>query len=322
MVETAHDSQLPGQLALMRQFVERKLEPWPEFQACLVVGSVAHGEARADSDVDCVFLFDPLDERMVPAEFVWSPTTDTYSTIFEVDALAVGGVQIDAKRMSVAQFRSLAWEDGFKHELASAILLFDREAKIAPLLAERLRYPEPLRLERIREHYVEADRFSEEWRVQSWLRRGGPLCAHEQLTVALEEIIALLHAYNRTWLPWRYRRLISTLKLPWLPDGFAESVQSILCEVAPTEESVARRGRRTVDLLETVADQLRAEGLLTNVSDVFAATHTALGYAHNMEAWQQAHRELLIQRGSSVAPPEGEQEGDRACDRSARREAD
>ncbi len=301
MIEIAHDSHVPRALALMRQFVERNLEPWSEFQAALVVGSVAHGEARVDSDVDCIFLFDPLDERIVPAEFVWSPTTDTYSTIFEVDALAVGGIGIDSHRMSVAEFFSSEWEEGFKHELALAIVLFDREAKIAPLLAERLRYPDSLRLERIREHYFEADSCSEEWRVRAWVKRGGPLCAHEQLAVALEEIIALLHAYNRTWLPWRYRRLISTLKLRWLPEGFAESLPAILCEVAPTEESVARRGRRTVDLLETVADQLRAEGLLTNVPDAFAAAHTALGYAHNMGAWHQAHREQLRERGSSVA---------------------
>ena len=307
MVETAHDSHVPRALAQTRQFIERKLEPWPEFQAGLVVGSFAHGEARVDSDVDCIFLFDHPDERIVPAEFVWSPTTDTYSTIFEVDALAVGGIQIDARRMSVAQFCSSEWEDGFKHELASAIVLFDRERTIAPLLAQRLQYPDSLRLKRIREHFFEADRCSQEWQVRAWVRRGGPLCAHEQLAVAMEEIIALLHAYNRTWLPWRCRRLISTLKLQWLPDGFAESVPAILCGVAPSEESVARRWQRTVDLLKTIADQLQAEGLLTNVSDAFATAHTALGYAHNMGAWEQAHRELMLERGSSVAPRGGEQ---------------
>ena len=65
-----------SQVALMREFVRRKLEVWPEFVAALVVGSIAHGEARSDSDVECVLVFDPLDEAIVPAEFVWVPATD------------------------------------------------------------------------------------------------------------------------------------------------------------------------------------------------------------------------------------------------------
>jgi hypothetical protein len=75
---------------LARCFVERRLVPWPEFRAALVVGSVAHGEARPTSDVDCLFVFEPLDVRIVPAEFVRRPDTDTVHDIFSVDA-AFGG---------------------------------------------------------------------------------------------------------------------------------------------------------------------------------------------------------------------------------------
>ena len=51
---------MPGHAAidLARQFVERKLEPWPAFEAALIKGSTAHGEAREDSDVDMVLVFD------------------------------------------------------------------------------------------------------------------------------------------------------------------------------------------------------------------------------------------------------------------------
>src|ERR687887_207831 len=71
-------------IELTRCFVQRKLVPWPEFRAAFIVGSVAHREARPDSDVDCLFVFDRLDERIVPAEFVWCPDTDAIYTIFEV----------------------------------------------------------------------------------------------------------------------------------------------------------------------------------------------------------------------------------------------
>ncbi len=59
--------QVHSQIELMRRFVHRKLEVWPEFVAGLIVGSLAHEEARPDSDVDCVLVFDKLDEAIVPA---------------------------------------------------------------------------------------------------------------------------------------------------------------------------------------------------------------------------------------------------------------
>ncbi len=288
---------IDGLIELTRLFVQRKLEIWPEFTAALIVGSVAHGEARANSDVDCVFVFEHVDERLVPAEFVWFPAMDTYHTIFDIEASDVGGVQIDAKRLSMAQFAMDEWEEGFKHDLASAIVVFDRNGTIAPLLEKRLQYPDSLRLARICEHYGWAGYYSEEWRVQAWSKRGGLLCTHDQLTAAFEEIVRLLHAYNRTWLPWRYRWLISVQKLPWLPDGFEEDARVIQSDLALTEESLTQRQKAVAHILDTIGCKLRVERLLADPAQAFLATHPELGYAHNMEAWKRGHRELLKERG-------------------------
>jgi hypothetical protein len=95
--------------------VQRKLEVWPEFVTALNVGSVAYNEARPQSDVDCIFIFDPLDECIVPAEFIWVPSTDTYHTIFEMDAAEDGGIQIDATRMALENLRQEEWDEGRKH---------------------------------------------------------------------------------------------------------------------------------------------------------------------------------------------------------------
>lgn len=292
---------LPGYvdrlIKLTGLFVQRKLERFPEFTAALIIGSVAHGEARADSDVDCVFVFECMDERLVPAEFIWSPTTDTYHTIFEVDASEVSGVHIDAKRVSAAQFFADEWTEGFKHDLASAIVVFDRNGTITPFLGKRLEYPDLLRSSRIHEHYGQANYYSEEWRLRAWVKRGGLLCAHDQLTAAFEEIIRLLHAYNKVWLPWRYRWLISAQRLPWLPDGFEKSMQMIQTNVALTEESLMQRQKAIAILLHVVGSRLQAEGLLANHGEVFQATHPELGYAHNMGAWSKGHQEFLRERG-------------------------
>ena len=99
-----------GLVRLTRLFIDRDLEVWPEFRAALIGGSLAPGENRVDSDVDCIFVFDQLDERVVPAEFVWVPQTGSYHSIFEVEASDVGGVQIDAWRVSTEEFRSTTWQ--------------------------------------------------------------------------------------------------------------------------------------------------------------------------------------------------------------------
>jgi hypothetical protein len=144
-------AQSDSPIELMRQFVHRELEHWPEFVGALVVGSVAHGEARPDSDVDCVLVFDPLDEAIVPAEFVWVRTTDTYHTIFEVEASEVGGIQIGAKRVALDAFHQDPWSEGLKHDLAHAVILSDRHGAVAGILDARLAYPESLRSTRIQE---------------------------------------------------------------------------------------------------------------------------------------------------------------------------
>ena len=288
-----HDSPVE----MMRQFVQRKLEVWPEFVAALVVGSVAHGEARPDSDVDCVLVFDPLDEAIVPAEFVWVPATDSFHTIFEVEASEVGGIQIDAKRVALDEFRQGAWPEGFKHDLAHAIVLHDRNRTVTGIIEQHVAYPESLRLTRIADHLGWAGYYLEEWRLLGWIERGGIEGAHDQVTAAFEELVQLLHACNREWLPWRYRWMTSAQRLPWLPDGYAQRRVEITSRVSPDRESVLARRNAVISLLDETRDRLESEGLLAGDDEAFIASHPGLGYAHNFDAWQRANRELLEERG-------------------------
>ncbi len=289
--------QVDSQLELMRRFVVRKLNVWPEFEAALIVGSVAHGEARTDSDVDCVLVFDKLDEAIVPAEFVWKPDTDSFHTIFEVEASDVGGIQIDAKRVALDDFRSHEWSESFKHELAHALVLYDRRQSVAEILKERLAYPESLRLSRIGDHLGWAAYYLEEWRLLGWIDRGGIESAHDQLTAAFEELIQLLHAYNREWLPWRYRWMVSAHQLAWLPKDYQQSVAGITSRVSANKASVFERRRAIASLLDDTLVRLQSEGHLAGSDEAFVAAHPGLGYAHNFDDWREAHRILLKTRG-------------------------
>lgn len=286
-----------SQMELMRRFVHSKLEVWPEFVAVLIVGSVAHGEARSDSDVDCVLVFDKLDEAIVPAEFVWVPATDSYHTIFEVEASDVGGIQIDAKRVALDDFQRQEWPESFRHELANALVLYDRHQSVAEILKKRVAYPESIRLSRVRDHLGWAEYYLQEWRLLGWIDRGGIEGAHDQLTAAFEELIQLLHAYNRVWLPWRYRWMASAQRLSWLPDGYSQRAIEITSQVAANKESVLKRRSEIISMLDDTLARLQSEGLLAGPHEAFIAAHRGLGYAHNFDAWRGAHQKLLRMRG-------------------------
>lgn len=280
------------QIELMRRFVHHKLEAWPEFVAALIVGSVAHGEARSDSDVDCVLVFDKLDEAIVPAEFVWVPASDTYHTIFEVEASDVGGIQIDAKRVALDDFRRQEWSESFKHELAHALVLYDRQQLVAEILKQRVAYPESVRLSRIRNHLGWTEYYLEEWRLLGWIERGGIESAHDQLTAAFEELIQLLHAYNKEWMPWRYRWMVSAQGLAWLPDDYPQRAVEITSRISPNQESVLKRRSEILSMLDDIHDRLQSEGLLAGADEAFIAAHPGLGYAYNFDAWRDAHQKL------------------------------
>lgn len=287
-----------AQIELMRQFVHRRLEPWPEFVAALIVGSVAHGEGRPDSDVDCVLVFDALNEAIVPAEFVWVPDTDTYHTIFEVDAVEAGGLQIDAKRVALDDFLHREWPESFKHELADAIILFDRHGVVGKILEKRVSYPESLRLSRLQDHLGWAQYYVDEWRLLGWIERGGIEGAHDQLTAAFEELLQLLHVYNGKWMPWRYRWMISARNLPWLPEDYPQKSVEITSRISPTRESVLNRRTEIVSLMDDILDQLQSEKLVADSRDAFISAHRGLGYAHNFNAWREAHQKLQESRPS------------------------
>lgn len=283
-------------MQMTRRFVQRNLEPYPPFIAAVIVGSVAHHEARTDSDVDCIFVFDDVDERLVPTEFAWSFATNTYHSIFESVADAAERIQIDAKRLSLVQFADGEWDEGLRHELAACIIVSNRRNILTSVMQERLRYPETLRRERIHDHYGRADYYVSEWRLLAWIQRGGLACAHDQLTAAFEEILHLLHASNMVWMPARARWLLSALNLPCLPEGFAGTAMDILARGSLTEEHLTARRRIIAHLLDSIGSRLRAAGLLTDAAEAFRTTHPALGYAHNMVEWHHAHQEFVRTR--------------------------
>lgn len=283
-------------MSLFELLVDRHLVPVPSFVGAVVIGSRVHDEHRADSDVDCVLIFEDVDERVIPGEFVWVPDDDSFHSIFEVEADEVGGAQVDAigRRVGWVEFSEEPWPEGLTHDLARSRVVFERGRDVPGLIARRTRYDEDLRLQRLGEATQWLDYHLTPWRLERWVPRGGLLCAHDQLDACLEELIAALHAYNRTWMPWRYRRLASALKLPWLPSGFEGRVEALRADSSAASLDARSATLRTLQA-ELLA-RLDEDGLGDAVRIQWSLPFRGLGFASSMDAWREAHAQWVSEQ--------------------------
>lgn len=181
--------------ALLSELIERHLLVAPEFVGLIVVGSRVHEEARSDSDLDVIVLFESVDERIIPGEFTWDADTDSFHSIFD-DVASARAIQVDAigRRIAWQDFSTQEWPEGLKHDLARAAVVVQRGQDVAALLADRTRYPDELRIRRLGDSMGRAEYLLEGWRLERWPDRGGWLAANDQIDAALDELVVGLHA--------------------------------------------------------------------------------------------------------------------------------
>ena len=66
----------------LARFVQQEIITEASVQGVVVIGSVAKGIARADSDIDAVVFLEPFDLYAIPAEFKWRAEDGTFHGIF------------------------------------------------------------------------------------------------------------------------------------------------------------------------------------------------------------------------------------------------
>jgi hypothetical protein len=293
---------------LAREFVERKLVPWAAFEAALITGSVGHGEARLNSDVDMILVFDPLDVRIVPGEFVWTPVaSDDFHPIVgagAVEATEVGGIQIDAKRRSLDYIEKGDLADGFKHELAHALVLFDRSGRVGRILARRLAFPIDRRRALALRHrewaWIHQSKVSAKTRDR-WLGRVGWAGVVDVLVGGLEEVVLLIHACNGEFPPYRYRSLLSMQQLDWVPRDFSRFRDAVLVPATGDAEANVAYACEAFDVVLSQVDaRFRELDWAEDAGNVWVQSHPELGFAYNMDQWKRAHQALLAERDEAA----------------------
>jgi len=205
----------------MQTLVERVLAPADATQAVLVIGSVANGLARPDSDIDAIVWFEPYDPYIVPAEFIWRPSDGSYRSIFADEADRDEDAQFDLHRLDRAVWArpGHVWPEGLLSELSSAWWAYCRAPEVAAWLQARIAYPDTLRRSRLDEALPFLDQHLAGDGPRRCWETLGPLVAHNRLLAALDRLVLALHVYHSRWLPWRGREIEHLLRLPWLPEG-------------------------------------------------------------------------------------------------------
>ncbi len=276
-------------------FIRREVIPESSIQGLVVIGSVAKGIARADSDLDAVVFLDPFEPYAIPAEFKWRPVDGTYHGIF---SHVENYIQLDLKRLDLQEWSkpTHVWPESLCAELSEGWLAFARNNFIHELIAERTCFTDEIRQERLADAIVHLDWLLDASTTERTWATLGAQVAHYRLHHACDYLLQGVFAYNRRWRTLRSRELSDLLKLPWLPEKFDTHLT-----LATNALSVTKAGyEKRVTLLRRFFNELVAkcqqDGLFgcNAVSEAFIRQHDEPGRDWNMVEWNKKHRERSI----------------------------
>lgn len=264
------------------------LVPHQSVSAVVVVGSVAAGLARADSDIDAIIFMDPLDLHVAPAEAIWRPADDTYHSIFSDDPDLVDGIQLDFTRLDLTTWREPKhhWPEHTRAALADGWVAFDRTGEVSALLVERTSMSEQQRRQILDEVLVAAAGLLRPDPVSAWTILG-PAETFDRLQTAYEELVRGLFAYNRKWRPWRGRALRSLTRLTYLPQAVADDLEGAVRTAGDDSTAYEARSRLLGLALDQLIDQLHRHDDYgpDAVSEAFRRLHDEPGRAWNVDEW-------------------------------------
>ena len=269
----------------LQQFIDAVLAPEPSVKALIIVGSVATGVARPDSDIDGFLLLDPYDDYVVPAEFLWRPSDGSFTGIFDDEY--PDSIQLDLTRRDFDTWADpeRLWDEGERAALAEGWLAFDRTGTMAEVILERTAYDNTQRLAMLDAAIVAVDHICHDDSPARTYATLGPLVAHDRISAAYDDLVGALFAYNRRWLPWRARRTSYLLDLPWLPERFGERA------VMAVGGEYGQRVASLKALYDDLIARLEADGTYGDdpISEAFIRTHDEPGRSWNMAEWNARH---------------------------------
>lgn len=280
--------------AELSDYIRREVIDDMVVQGIVVIGSVAKGIARANSDIDAFVFLDPYDQYAVPAEAKWNPATGAF---YGIMSHVEGAIQLDFKRVDLGKWSESAhvWPEAVRAELSEGWVAFDRFGRIGPLIENKT-------------HYSDAEcqtRLDESLTLINWLLSEaltgrpyetlGAAVAHYRLHSTFDYLIQAIFAVNRRWRTLRSRELSDLVALPWLPPNFEADLFLAMNALSYNKNGYQRRTLALNRFFKAVVAKCQEEGLYRDkpLEEAFIRQHDEPGRDWNMDAWEQAHIDRL-----------------------------
>ncbi len=276
----------------LSRFIQQEIVIGTPIQGVVVIGSVAKGIARDDSDIDAVVFLEPFDLYAIPAEFKWRPEDGTFHGIFsDVE----NSIQLDLKRLNLQEWSNPThvWPESLCAELSEGWPAFDRNNHIQKLVAERTYFSDEMRQERLDDAIVHIDWLLRDSAVEKTWETFGVKIAHYRLHSVYDYLTQALFAYNRHWRTLRNREIPDLLKLPWLPERFDEQLLLATNALSMTKDGYQQRVAILRHFFNELVTECQQAGIYSGdaVSEAFIRQHDEPGRNWNMDEWNKKHRE-------------------------------
>lgn len=252
----------------------------PSVLAVVLGGSVASGISTADSDID-LYVYSrgpvPLDFRAsipetdgAPPEIgnaFWEPGDEWIdgATGIGVDVMFRDPRWIEEQldRVLIRHEGSVGYSTCFWHNVATSVVLFDREGWFARLQERaRVGYPEPLRRAIVAKNLplLRHNQSSFRHQLARALSRGDRTSVNHRVAALLASIFDILFAANRLTHPGE-KRLVEVLeaRAAVLPRGFRGQVEAILEAAGQGSAELLPRVDELVDGVEAVVREAGVE---------------------------------------------------------------
>ena len=232
--------------------IERAVERFradPEVEAVVVGGSVAHGLARDDSDVDFLLVLDESALASRPAR-----------AFADVELADYEGGYADVKLVSRPFLAEVAERgaEPARWEFADSFVAWSRVDGVGAALAAASRYPEEEREAKI--HDFAAHAVIGVWFLREAQKRGNRyLATYGASRTALWAGRAVL-AHNRRLFPSHKWFLAELARCPEQPAGLLEAIDGLLAEPAP---------ERGAALVESVHDAVGVHPTIGDGANAF-----------------------------------------------------
>ena len=300
--DNPHSRRKVGQV---RAFIAARLAGEPSFRGAVVTDSVAHGDARADSDVDMFLIFRPLDLAVVPGDFVWSPQLDCYFGRSEPLPRDPGLLHVDAQRVDLDRLAAGEATELERHLLAGGLLVWDRDGECAGILDRVCEFPARLRRERLIDLYYQVNYHLRPAKALAWFERGDGRLAHAHFEAGIDYFIKFMFAWHGAWLTWPNKRVQYLRARPDPVGGFEACLEQIMLVRDFGRTELERRiGALSgyMDRMESLLQSQQVLPLEAPLDFAYGRSHPEIGLRHSMDEWRRANAQRLRKNRADPIP--------------------